>query len=230
MLLSICLSCCALSCESVTEIEYVGCPSLTYPFNINHITGMEELNFLVLSVVFGRVALKAFTEQKRRYFPSLGVTTSENGPKAGTKRSRTEGSESADTSVSSLPDILRRIQSDAPGMTVTPYMRLAWTSKFRSQGGAISSPVDKMLSKYASLQLKNGAGTAPPAVVDSPPSSKHLQKVAVLEVSIPEVLVAVISVLPAGSVYPDAVAIYSPAEVSHLFMNFHCTCRSLIGG
>lgn len=25
------------------EIEYVGCPSLTYPFNNNYITGMEEL-------------------------------------------------------------------------------------------------------------------------------------------------------------------------------------------
>jgi len=159
-----------------------------------------------------RIALKAFTEQKRRYFPSLEVTTSENGPKAGTKRSRTEGSESTDTSVSSLPDILRRIQSEAPGMTVTPYARLAWTSKFGSQGGAISGPVNKMLSKYASLQLKNSAGTAPPAVVDSPAPSKHVEKVAVLEVSIPEVLVAVISVLPAGSIYPDAVAIFSPAE------------------
>lgn len=184
----------------------------------------------MLSVIFGRVALKAFTEQKRRYFPSLEVTTSENGPKAGTKRSRTEGSESTDTSVSSLPDILRRVQSEAPGMTVTPYVRLAWTSKFGSQGGAISGPVNKMLSKYASLQLKNSAGTAQPAVVDSPAPSKHVEKVAVLEVSIPEVLVAVISVLPAGSIYPDAVAIFSPAEVGHLFMSFHFNCSSLIGG
>lgn len=156
---------------------------------------------------FCRLALKAFTEQKRRFFPGLAAATNE------TKRPRVEASESAETVGPSLPDLLRRLQPETQGMAVTPYDRLAWVNKSKSKDGMGS----RVLSSNSSLAVRHGNAGAPQAGGDNPASSTRQQaeKQAVLEASIPGVLVAVISVLPANSVYPDAIALFSPTEVGH---------------
>lgn len=148
-----------------------------------------------------RLAAKAFTEQKRRYFPGLAAQTSEG------KRPRVEGSEASEA----LPELLKRLQPETQGLAVTPYERLAWINKSKSKDARI-------LTSNSSLALRHGnaAAAAVPSQAaggDNPTTStKQTEKLAVLEASVPGVLVAVVSVLPAGSVFPDAVALFSPAE------------------
>lgn len=155
-----------------------------------------------------RLAAKAFTEQKRRYFPGLAAQTSEG------KRPRVEGSEASEV----LPELLRRLQPETQGMAVTPYERLAWINKSKSKDARI-------LTSNSSLALRHGnaaAAAVPPQAAggDNPTTStKETEKLAVLEASIPGVLVAVVSVLPAGSVFPDAVSLFSPAEVGIPHLN-----------
>jgi len=157
-----------------------------------------------------RLALKAFTEQKRRFFPGLAATTSE------AKRPRVEGSESAEAGGPSLPDLLRRLQPETQGMAVTPYDRLAWVNKSKSKDGMSG----RVLTSNSSLSVRHGNSGAPQTGGDnSTTSTKQTEKLAVLEASIPGVLVAVVSVLPACSVYPDAIALFSPAEVGQRSFN-----------
>ncbi|KAH8954488.1 hypothetical protein BDL97_08G080800 [Sphagnum fallax] len=162
-----------------------------------------------------RLALKAFAEQKRRFFPGLGpdvVTESNSNPASETPK--TDGSNQAATSSPVLSDVLRRIQSEMPGMVVTQYARLAWmnnrlgsNSRFDSSTGVLS------LSANSSLSLRKGmALTSQLAGGEAPPSLRSSEKVAVLEVTIPGILRAIISLLPPGSVYPDAIAVFSPDE------------------
>jgi hypothetical protein len=166
---------------------------------------------------FYRLALTAFTKQKKRFFPGLAATTTSV---IGAKRPRSEGSESSETAGPSLPDLLKRIQSETQGMAVTPYERLAWLNKSNSTGGMSTIFASRVITSNSSLSVRYGnVGTVQPpsqAGGDNPTSStRQNEKLAVLEASIPGVLLAVISVLPAGSVYPDAVAVFSPAEVGH---------------
>lgn len=150
-----------------------------------------------------RLALKAFTEQKRRVFPGLAATTLE------AKRPRVEGSEASEASGPSLPDLLRRLQPETQGMAVTPYDRLAWMNKSKSKDGMSNL----VLTSNSSLSIRHGNAGAPQAGGDnSTTSTRQTEKLAILEASIPGVLVAVVSVLPTSSVYPDAVALFSPAE------------------
>lgn len=109
-----------------------------------------------------------------------------------------------------MPDLLRRLQPETQGMAVTPYDRLAWVNKSKSKDGTAS----RILTSNSSLSVRHGNAGAPQAGGDNPTAStRQTEKLAVLEASIPGVLVAVVSVLPAGSVSPDAVALFSPAEV-----------------
>ncbi|KAG0610697.1 hypothetical protein M758_7G084500 [Ceratodon purpureus] len=161
-----------------------------------------------------RLALTAFTKQKKRFFPGLAATTTSA---IGAKRLRIEGSESSETAGPSLPDLLKRIQSETHGMAVTPYERMAWLNKSNSTGGMSAIFASRVITSNSSLSVRHGnVGAAPPpsqAGGDNPTSSsRQNEKLAVLEASIPGVLVAVISVMPAGCVYPDAVAVFSPAE------------------
>lgn len=161
--------------------------------------------------------MKAFTEQKRRFFPGLAATSTSA---TGAKRPRSEGLETADAVEPSLPDLLRRIQPETQGMVVTPYERLTWVKKSNPKGGMSAIFAGRMLTSNSSLSVRHGnAGTPqqpPQAGVDNSTSSaRQAEKIAVLEASIPSVLLAVVSVRPAGSLYPDAVALFSPAEVGY---------------
>lgn len=141
------------------------------------------------------------------------VTESNSNPASETPK--TDGSNQAATSSPVLSDVLRRIQSEMPGMVVTQYARLAWmnnrlgsNSRFDSSAGVLS------LSVNSSLSLRKGmALTSQLAGGEAPPSLRSSEKVAVLEVTIPGILRAIISLLPPGSVYPDAIAVFSPDEV-----------------
>ena len=164
-----------------------------------------------------RLALTAFTKQKKRFFPGLAATSTSV---TGAKRLRTEGSDSSESAGPSLSDLLSRIRPETQGMAVTPYERLAWLNKSNPTGGMSTTFASRVITSNSSLSVRHGnAATAQQpsqAGGDNPtPSSRQNEKLAVLEASIPGVLVAVISVLPAGSVYPDAVSVFSPSEVSH---------------
>ncbi|KAL3690124.1 hypothetical protein R1sor_016433 [Riccia sorocarpa] len=145
-----------------------------------------------------RLALKSFGEQKKHLF--LGV-----GDERRAKKLRAAGQGSAEDG--SLVDVLRRIQTDAAGMVVTPYPRLEWAK--RTSCVNISKAGTEPAQSLAYLTSQAGSSTAS-AGLDS--HSRPIERVAVLEVSLPGVLRVIISVQPTGSSYPDAVAVYSPDE------------------
>ncbi|CAM6129904.1 unnamed protein product [Calypogeia fissa] len=158
-----------------------------------------------------RLALKAFGEQKKRFFSVVG----EDGH--GSKRARA-GMGEGPLDDASLANVLRRIQSDAPGMAVTPFVRLEWGKRTSSinLSKAISDPSQALASlssqSLSPVKLEPGTSPTPPGATATISTAKLNEKVAVLEVTISGVLRAIISLHPMGSVYPDALSVFSPDE------------------
>jgi hypothetical protein len=177
-----------------------------------------EVQISTDNVRFGpRLALKAFGEQKKRFFPSTGDNFhSFKRGRAGTSDGSLEDA--------SLAHVLRRIQTDAPGMAVTPFVRLEWGKRTSSinLSKAVSDPTQALASlpsqSLSPVKLEPGTAPIPPsgAVISS--IAKSNEKVAVLEVTISGILRAIISLHPMGSVYPDALAVFSPDEVRQLLV------------
>ncbi|KAJ0233983.1 Mediator of RNA polymerase II transcription subunit 27 [Hirschfeldia incana] len=152
-----------------------------------------------------RLALKAFTDQKRRFFPHI-----DDGPKMepGSKKHRTshsllehEGEEPVE--YKTLPDIQSRIEKLVPNVKVSTYGRLSWLKRASSlpESGSDDDPTEASKPIFQSAsKLRSGLRDE---VVD---------KVAVIELSFPSVFRAVVSLNPAGSVDPDAVAFFSLVE------------------
>lgn len=158
-----------------------------------------------------RLALKAFGEQKKRFFSVVG----DNG--LGFKRARAGMEEPADDA--SLATVLRAIQSNAPGMAVTPFVRLEWGKRTSSMNlsKVISDPSQALASlssqSLSPVKLEPGTSPTPSGAAATTSTPTRNEKVAVLEVTISGVLRAIISLHPMGSVYPDALAVFSPDEV-----------------
>lgn len=165
-----------------------------------------------------RLALKAFGEQKKRFFSVVG------DDRPGSKRGRTGATGDGALDEVSLANVLRRIQSDAPGMAVTPFVRLEWGKRTSSMNlsKAISDPNQALasLSSQSLSPVKLEAGTPPtlPGAAATSSAAKLSEKVAVLEVTIAGVLRAIVSLHPMGSASPDALAVFSPDEVRHFYV------------
>ncbi|KAG6557883.1 hypothetical protein Mapa_000060 [Marchantia paleacea] len=153
-----------------------------------------------------RLALKSFGEQKKHLFLGVGDDHRSKKPRTGTIRG------SADDVA--LTDTLRKVQTDASGMVVTPYARLEWAkrtscvniSKVATDPG---QTLAYLPSQINNAKLEPGTQSTLPGL-DTP--SRPVEKLAVLEVSIPGVLRAIISLQPTGSAYPDAIAVFSHDE------------------
>ncbi|XP_058078912.1 mediator of RNA polymerase II transcription subunit 27 isoform X2 [Magnolia sinica] len=159
-----------------------------------------------------RLALKAFTDQKRRFFPHLedesfgqacggefGALKKHRSSQASTISRRDEISEDK-----TLSDVLIHLEKEAPNMRVFTYQRLDWlkrASSLSSSGNDNVIDLSKEQIYHGSNRLRTGSLGAVAA-----------DQVAVVELLVPSVFRAIVSLHPAGSINPDAVAFFSPDE------------------
>eukprot|EP00268_Persea_americana_P045751 TRINITY_DN4684_c0_g1_i3.p1 TRINITY_DN4684_c0_g1~~TRINITY_DN4684_c0_g1_i3.p1 ORF type:complete len:422 (-),score=82.59 TRINITY_DN4684_c0_g1_i3:1917-3182(-) len=154
-----------------------------------------------------RLALKAFTDQKRRFFPHLedypcveefGAVKKQCISQASALNQRDELSEDR-----TLSDVLICVEKEAPNMKILTYQRLDWLKRASLLSSANENGLD--LFKEQSFHSSNRLRTGSLVVVAA-------DQIAVVELLVPSVFRAIISLHPAGSISPDAVAFFSPDE------------------
>ncbi|CAA7033604.1 unnamed protein product [Microthlaspi erraticum] len=151
-----------------------------------------------------RLALKAFTDQKRRFFPHIddGLKMEPRSKKHCASHSPLEHEREEPDDYKTLPDIQSRLEKVVPDVKVSTYGRFNWLKRANSLAGSGSDdPAEASKPVFqSSSKLRSGL------------QSQVVDKVAVIEISFPSVFRAVVSLNPAGSVDPDAVAFFSPDE------------------
>ena len=154
------------------------------------------------------MALKAFTDQKRRFFPHLdddGQDAEPNTKKRRGQRVVTASHQEELSDCKTLSDVLLRLEKEVPNLKILTYERMDWLKRASSlPSSANENPMDALKEHnfHSSNRLKPG-----------PLSDVAADKVAIIELSFPSVFRAVVSLHPAGSIDPDAVAFFSPDEV-----------------
>lgn len=160
-----------------------------------------------------RLALKAFSDQKRRYFPHLEdetdgqPSTEEFGIRkkphpspaviSGLKENHVEGR--------TLFDILVNFSKEVPDVRISTYQRMEWLKRASSRAlSADENPIDPPKDQYFHSSDKYRAGSLDVAASG---------QAAVIELLAPSIFRAILSLHPAGSTNPDAVAFFSPDEV-----------------
>ncbi|KAI9076399.1 hypothetical protein K1719_041634 [Acacia pycnantha] len=150
-----------------------------------------------------RLALKAFTDQKRRFFPHLddGLLNNETPSKkhCGSEEIMLDCKDEV-SNLSTLPDVLKRLEKEVPNLGILTFGRLDWLKRASSLS---SSQNENSLEHnfHGSNNLRPGSFGAGAS-----------DKIAVIELLFPSVFRAVVSLHPAGSIDPDAVAFFSPDE------------------
>uniref|UniRef100_A0A0D3EM15 Mediator of RNA polymerase II transcription subunit 27 n=1 Tax=Oryza barthii TaxID=65489 RepID=A0A0D3EM15_9ORYZ len=151
-----------------------------------------------------RLALKAFTDQKRRFFPHLddeGFNHLHDGEPGLAKKPRLPAS-NGELEERTLSEILKNLENEVPNMKIFTYRRLDWSKRAASLATLMNDDfVDP--SKELNLQnmSKSGSGDTTP-----------IDQVAIIELLAPSIFRAIVSLHPAGSTDPDAVAFFSPTE------------------
>ncbi|KAL6336027.1 hypothetical protein AAG906_003654 [Vitis piasezkii] len=158
-----------------------------------------------------RLALKAFTDQKRRFFPHLDdglngqSSASESVPKkhCGSQISTVTQQEEL-SAYRTLSDVLMHVEKDMPNMKIFTYQRLDWLKR----ASTLPCSAEEFLmdsSKEHDFHISNKPRLGLLGAVAA-------DKVAVIELLFPSIFRAIISLHPAGSIDPDAVAFFSPDE------------------
>ncbi|KAI7748980.1 hypothetical protein M8C21_033897 [Ambrosia artemisiifolia] len=151
-----------------------------------------------------RLALKAFTDQKRRFFPHLD-DKSVDGPvskkQRGTHTSTTSQHEEF-SDLKTVPDVLTELEKEIPEVKTSTYQRLDWSKR------ALLLPndsVDESPKDHNNFHSSRN-------IISESRSTVIADQIGVIELLIPSVFRAVISLHPTGSLHPDAVAFFSPDE------------------
>lgn len=155
----------------------------------------------------GRLALKAFTDQKKRFFPHLDDDNEAGSPskKRCDKQTSTGSEEDEPSELATVSDILLCLEKEVHDVKSFTYPRLKWLKRASLLPMSSNEPfVDP--SKEHSFHNSNKLGHA--TMKDD-----AAEKISVIELLYPSIFRAVISLHPAGSVYPDSVAFFSPDEV-----------------
>ncbi|CAN1133926.1 Mediator of RNA polymerase II transcription subunit 27 [Linum perenne] len=173
-----------------------------------------------------RLAVKAFSNQKRRYFPHLEDEDEEEEDQSTEPtakkhcRPQTLLTSQLDEleDFKSLADVLACLEKEVPNVKVLTYQRLDWLKRAASlptsgNENAIES------SKEHTFHSLNKMRT-------SPQSSVASERISVIELSFPRTFRAVISLHPAGSIDPDSVAFFSPDEVCDVHPLIYLLVRS----
>ncbi|KAM3349011.1 hypothetical protein ACQJBY_022282 [Aegilops geniculata] len=152
-----------------------------------------------------RLALKAFTDQKRRFFPHLEdevLNHLHDGESGIAKRPRMPAG-NGELEEKTLSEILKNLENEVPNMKISTYRRLDWSKRASSLASLMD---DDFVDPSKELNLQN-MGKSRPGSVTTP-----IDQVAVIELLVPSIFRVVVSLHPAGSVDPDAVAFFSPTE------------------
>ncbi|XP_021900845.1 mediator of RNA polymerase II transcription subunit 27 isoform X2 [Carica papaya] len=155
-----------------------------------------------------RLALKAFTDQKRRFFPHLDDRlTGQNNDLVSKKHCGLqvlpENNQDELTDCKTLSYILAHLEKEVSNLKVSTYERLDWLKRASMLPGSVDeTPMETPKHSFHSpMKLRLGSQNAVAA-----------DKIAVIELVFPSVFRAVISLHPAGSIDPDAVSFFSPDE------------------
>ncbi|KAI3796281.1 hypothetical protein L1987_38948 [Smallanthus sonchifolius] len=151
-----------------------------------------------------RLALKAFTDQKRRFFPHLD-DKSVDGPVSKKHRGNHTSTASQQEEFSDLKtvlDVLTELEKEVPEVKTSTYQRLDW---LRQASLLPNDTFDESSKDHNNFQSSRNIISESRGVVIA-------DQIGVIELLIPSVFRAVISLHPTGSLYPDAVAFFSPDE------------------
>ncbi|KAG6472122.1 hypothetical protein ZIOFF_069579 [Zingiber officinale] len=171
-----------------------------------------------------RLALKAFTDQKRRFFPhledelsgdgDLGIANKRWNSLGSVRNQREEFRENK-----SLSDVLRSLEHEFPNVRIFTYQRLDWSKRASSLSS--ENTMDPFKDQIVNHPSNLSSGAVNVAAAD---------QAAVIELLVPFIFRAVVSLHPAGSINPDAVAFFAAAEVSihRLFNVFQSEFFSLL--
>ncbi|KEH24237.1 putative mediator complex, subunit Med27 [Medicago truncatula] len=150
-----------------------------------------------------RLALKAFTDQKRRFFPHLddGVEANESDSKkrCGSEEVTFEPKEVM-SFLRTLPDVLQSLEKEVPNVKISTFERLDWLKCASTLTSSPNESSEEHNYRGSSKRKLGSMGMVAP------------EKVAVIELLCPSIFRVVISLHPAGSIDPDAVAFFSPDE------------------
>ncbi|XWS66553.1 hypothetical protein CRYUN_Cryun05aG0209600 [Craigia yunnanensis] len=152
-----------------------------------------------------RLALKAFTDQKRRFFPHLDDEQDGQGADSVSKKHRNLQALAEDnlSDCKTLSDVLTGLEKDMPNLKVLTYERLDWLKRASSlPASANDNTMEAPKHNFHSSSILRPASQNVVA----------MDKVAVIELLFPSVFRAVVSLHPAGSTDPDSVAFFSPDE------------------
>jgi mediator of RNA polymerase II transcription subunit 27 len=108
----------------------------------------------------------------------------------------------------SLSDILKNLEHEASNIKIFTYWHLDWSKRASSLASLLD---DDFVDPSKELNLQNMGKSRSGALTTS------IDQVAVIELLVPSVFRAVVSLHPAGSTDPDAVAFFSPTEVMTFF-------------
>ncbi|XP_044509937.1 mediator of RNA polymerase II transcription subunit 27 [Mangifera indica] len=153
-----------------------------------------------------RLALKAFTDQKKRFFPHLNDKPDDHSSEPASKKqcgSQVLPAEELND-CKTLSDVLMSLDKEVPNLKIFTYERLDWLKRASSlPSSANESPIEllKEHNFHSSNKLRPGLQNTIAA-----------DKVAVIELLFPSVFRAIVSLHPVGSTEPDAVAFFSPDE------------------
>ncbi|KAL2345297.1 hypothetical protein Fmac_006582 [Flemingia macrophylla] len=150
-----------------------------------------------------RLALKAFTDQKRRFFPHLCDGHESNGSASkkcyGSEEMAVDPKE-AISLLKTLPDVIKSLEKEVPNVKILTFRRLDWLKRaVKLTSSANENSLEHNYHGSSKLRL-GSVGTV------------AAEEVAVIELLIPSVFRAVISLRHAGSMDPNHVAFFSPDE------------------
>lgn len=156
-----------------------------------------------------RLALKAFTDQKKRFFPHLDDRVHDQSTEPESKKhcvpqALPASNQEELSDCKTLSDVLLRLEKEVPNLKIFTYERLDWLKRASSlPSSANESPLEllKEHNFHSSSKLRPGLQNTVAA-----------DKVAVIELLFPSIFRAIVSLHPVGSIEPDAVAFFSPDE------------------
>lgn len=149
-----------------------------------------------------RLALKSFMEQKKRFFPHLDIKSVSKRHCGG--QPTTAGDLEEVAYCKNLKDTLNHLSKEIPDMKIFAYQRIDWSKRT----ACLPSLVDEVPVETSISHSFPGANKPTLGSLDAVPEDH----IAIIEVVIPFVLRAVISLHPVGSTMPNAVALFSPDE------------------
>ncbi|KAH9674353.1 Mediator of RNA polymerase II transcription subunit 27 [Citrus sinensis] len=156
-----------------------------------------------------RLALKAFTDQKKRFFPHLDDRVHDQSTEPESKKhcvpqALPASNQEELSDCKTLSDVLMRLEKEVPNLKIFTYERLDWLKRASSlPSSANESPLEllKEHNFHSSSKLRPGLQNTVAA-----------DKVSVIELLFPSIFRAIVSLHPVGTIEPDAVAFFSPDE------------------